>query len=893
MPWTSLSSIWDFFRRKKAFDDLSEEMRLHIDERIEQLEREGLSRPEAERRARIAFGNVELVQERSREVWQWPTLDSICSDVRFAMRQLRRSPGFTFAAIVTLALAIGANAVVFSILNAFLLRPLNVAHPERLFQLQHGDEASAYQSYPDYLDLRDRNHSFDSLMAYTVDEVGLEAGGDPTEVWVEEATGNYFDGLGLKPFLGHFFHAEDEHGAGSAPDIVLSYEYWHTHFQDDRSVVGRVVRLNRHPFTVLGVAPQEFNGTLLFFNPAMWVPLVEHPVLGADNHSLTTRGSRWVFETMGQLKPGVTAAQATADLNAIGAQLERAYPKDESKMTFKLASPTLYGDYLGGPVKAFMSGLMLLTALILLAACANLGSLFAARAADRSREVALRLALGATRRRILRGLFTEAIVISIAGGIVGILGSVVLLRGMSAWRPFSSWPIHLAVNPDAKVYLVALLLALVSGLLFGAVPVRQVLVANPYSVVKAGSSSRSGRGVNVREVLLVVQIAICAVLVTSSLVAVRGLMYSLHAQFGFDTAHTMLAETDLSMAGYGEDRAPAIQKEMMHALESIPGVEAVGLADTVPFSMGMSDAAIFADSTTDLRPLNASAHADIFHVAPGYFRAAGTALLAGRDFTWQDDKNAPQVAVINGEFARKLFGSVPGAIGRYYKTKDGTRIQIVGVTEDGKYDSLTEDPTPAVFVSIVQSSVIATTLIVRAGSHAAGKNNAGFDADFLAAAIRNKLRQLDAGMPVIVEKRTAPMQVTMFGPRMATVALGVLGVMGAMLSITGIFGMAAYSVSRRLKELGIRVALGAQHWEVLQAALGRAVKLLAIGSIAGLGLGLLATRLLAFIVYQATPRDPMVLAGVVLAMGLLGLVATWIPAQRALAVNPLVLLREE
>jgi ABC-type antimicrobial peptide transport system permease subunit len=267
-------------------------------------------------------------------------------------------------------------------------------------------------------------------------------------------------------------------------------------------------------------------------------------------------------------------------------------------------------------------------------------------------------------------------------------------------------------------------------------------------------------------------------------------------------------------------------------------------------------------------------------------------VLSGRDFTWQDDKLAPQVAVVNSEFARQVFGSVTNALGRYFKAKDGTRMQVIGITPDGKYQSLTEDLSPALFVSILQSPMIATTLVVRA---AARDHNAHsrIDVDFLATAMRNKLHQLDAGMPVIVETRAAPLQVSMFGPRMATVALGVLGAMGAMLSITGIFGMAAYTVSRRLKELGIRIALGAQQWEVLRAALGRAVKLLAIGSAAGLALGLLATRVLAFIVYQATPRDPFVLAGVVFAMGLLGLVATWIPARRALSVDPLVLLRED
>ena len=875
-----------FFRRHRLFDELSEEMRLHLEERVEQLKRDGLSSEEAERRARIAFGNPTVMEERSRAVWQWPTLESIAGDVRFAVRQLRRSPGFTIAAVLTLALAIGANAVVFSVLNAFLLRPLAVAHPDSLYQLEHANETSAAQSYPDYLDLRDRNHSFNGLMAYNVDEVGLDTGeGDPTEAWIEEASGNYFDALGLQPYLGHFFHASDEHGVNSAPDIVLSYEYWHARFHEDRNVVGRVVRLNRQPFTILGVAPRDFNGTLLFFNPALFVPLVEHPCLGGND--LTTRGDRWVFDVIGYLKPGVSPAQAVADLNAIGKNLEKTYPKDESRMAFRLTRPGLYGDFLGRPVKAFMAGLMLLTTLILLAACANLGSLFAARAADRSREVALRLALGSTRVRILRALLTEAVFISLAGGAAGITGSVVILRALTAWRPFTRWPLHLAVNPDARVYVIALLLALVSGLLFGAVPVRQVLRTSPYEVVKAGSDGHIRRGVNVRDILLVTQIAICAVLVTSSLVAVRGLALSLHAPFGFDIEHTMLAEVDLSLAGYTGDRVPPMQKRLIKALEGVPGVQAVALADVVPFGMGVGDAPVFRDSAPDLRPPNATAHPYLFHVSPGYFRAAGTHLLLGRDLSWQDDKNSPRVAVVNGEFARRLFGSIDAAVGRYYKTPDGARVQVVGIAEDGKYYMLTESPQPAVFVPILQAPSDSTTLVVRAATAS------GSPAQLLSAAMRNALRHVDAGMPVIIETRQKPLEITLFPPRMATISLGVLGLMGGMLSITGIFGMAAYSISKRLRELGIRIALGAQRKEVLQAALGRAVKLLAIGSTAGLLLGMLAARVLAFIVYQATPRDPLVLTGVVCAMAILGLVATWIPAQRALSIDPLVLLRDE
>jgi predicted permease len=883
--------IANIFRRGKLYNDLSEEIRLHIEERAEHLMGEGMSREQAEREARRAFGNRTVLEERSREVWQWPTLESIVADVRLALRQLRRSPGFTMAAILTLALAIGANAVVFSVMNAFLLRPLNVPDAQSLYALHHGYDLVANQSYPNYLDLRDRNRSFDGLVAYGVADAVLDTGNNPSSVWAEEASGNYFDALDLQPYLGHFFHAADVRGPNSAPYIVLTYAYWHTHFQDDRGVVGRVVRLNKHPFTILGVAPPEFNGTLLFFNPECFVPLVEDPFLGGGD--LNARGSGLIFETLGHLKRGVTPAQAEADLNLIGAYLQKTYPKDVGKMTFALKRPSLYGDYLGRPVRAFMAGLMLLTGLILLAACANLGSLFAARAADRSREVALRLALGSSRKRILRGLFTEAIMISLAGGGIGLLGSVALLRALSAWQPIPGFPIHLAVNPDAKVYFVAVLLALASGLLFGAVPVRQVLRTNPYKVVKAGTGSAAGKRMSMRDVLLVVQIAICAVLVTSSLVAVRGLVRSLHAHFGFDVAHIVLAETDLGMAGYSGDRVPLMQKQMIEAVKALPGVESVGLADSLPLAVnGGSGSTIFTDATTDLRPSNAVADAVTYDISPEYFHAAGTTLLSGRNLTEHDDKNSPRVAVVNLEFARKIFGTAASALGGYYKMKEGTRIQVVGIAEDGKYGSLTEDPQPAMFLPILQAPNTSTILVVRTrlGLDRPGLDNGPLD---MGAAIRNALRRLDTGLQVTVETRDKPMESTLFGPRIATIALGVLGAMGAMLSITGIFGMAANTVSKRLKELGIRVALGAQRKEVLQAALGRAFKLLAIGSGVGLVLGLLATKVLAFIVYQATPRDPLVLAGVVLAMAALGLLATWIPAQRALSVNPLVLLREE
>src|SRR5438132_2452308 len=807
---------------------------------------------------------------------------TLIQDLRFALRVLRKSPGFTITAVLTLALALGANAVVFSVMNAFILRPLNVPNANSLYAIFRPD-GSAYQSYPDYLDLRDRNHSFDGLVAYNIAEAGLNTGGGPSRVWIEEASGNYFDALGLQPYLGHFFYASDEHGPNSAPYIVLSYAFWHAHFQDDRGVVGRVVQVNKHPFTIIGVAPPEFHGALLFFNPAFFVPLVNHEQIDAND--LSARGNRWVFMVMGHLKVGVTPAQAMADLNSIGAYLEKTYPKDDGKMTFTLKRPSLYGDYLGRPVREFMTGLMLLAGLILLAACANLGSLFAARAADRSREVALRLALGAGRIRILRQLFTEAVLISLMGGAAGLWGSVVLLHWLSAWRPFPQYPVSMPVNPDESVYAIAFLLSLASGLLFGAVPVKQVLRTDAYQIIKSGTTGTLGRRLTTRDLLLGMQVAICAVLVTSSIVAVRGLIRSLHSDFGFAPRNAMLVETDLNMAGYRGDAVPAMQKRMIDAMTAIPEVTAAALVSVPPLHPACcNDSNVFTDEATDLRPSNAAADAIMFSISPEYLRAAGTTLLAGRDLTWHDDKNAPRVAVINRELARRIFGSVTNAMGRYYKLPDGKRIKVVGMVEDGKYSpNLTDPLPPAMFLPILQSPSTETYVVVRSSGNP----------QHLAAAIRTKLRDLDSGLSSFIQTWNQAMDGALFASRMAALSLGVLGVMGAMLSVTGIFGMAAYSVSKRLREWGIRMALGAQRREVLQAALGRAFKLLAYGSAAGLLLGILASRVLALIVYQATPRDPLVLASVVLAMALLGLIATWIPAQRALSIDPVTLLREE
>ena len=806
--------------------------------------------------------------------------------LRIAFRQLRKAPGFALTAVLTLALAIGANAIVFSVLNALVLRPLNVPNSGNLFMVERhfGSDTEPSQSYPDYRDLRDQNRSFDSLVAYDImGGVGLDAGsGNPAVVWPYMVSGNYFDALGIQPYLGRFIHASEEHGKNSMPEAVLSYALWHSYFNGDRTVVGRAVQINKHPFTIVGVAPPDFRGTELFFAPDLWTPIVNMPQIAGGNW-LEERGNHnaWVI---GRLKPGVTPEAATADLNTIANSLAKNYPKEDEGLKFSLSHPGLAGNTLGKPTRAFMAGLMLLAGLILLAACANLGSLFAARAADRSREIAVRIALGSHRKLILRQLLVEALLVSVAGGICGMAGALGILRVLSAWRPIPDVPINVPVNPDANTYILAFLLAVFSGLLFGAIPIRQLLRVDPWQIIRSSAANVSGtRRFSLRDILLGLQIAICAVLVTASLVAVRGLARSLESNYGIQPKGVMLAKTDLHMAGYDGDQRLLMQKRMLDAAAAIPGVTAVGYADRLPLSLGGGDSDVYTDTTTDYRPTNSAADAQNFQVSPDYFRAAGTVLLAGRTFTMHDDDKAPAVAIVNREFARKLFGSVDKAVGGHFKYWGGQRAEVIGVVEDGKYQTLTEDQKPAMFFSFLQHQDSDTWILVRSGR----------DQQEIAAAMQRSVRSLDPSLPLEIKPWGSELDSALFAARVATVALGVLGLLGAMLAITGIFGMASYTVSKRLRELGIRVALGANQRKVLGAALGRAFRLLAGGSAAGMILGVLATRVLSFIVYQATPKDPLILGGVVFTMLGVGILAASIPARRALAVDPMILLRDE
>lgn len=871
------------FTRNRIYRDLSEEIEQHLTEKVEALMAEGMSRQQAERTAKREFGNVTRVNERGREIWMWNWLESIFADASFAMRKLRKSPGFTLAAVLTLALGIGANVIVFSVLNGLILRPLDVPQPENLFQIVHGKGKLNWtsQSYRDYLDYRDRDASFSGLMAYEIQRIGLSIGKSNTRSWGYAASGNYFDVLEIKPVLGRFFHAVDEHGPASAPFIVLSYDFWTRQFDRSSAVLGQTIQLDQHPFTIIGVAPRTFHGTDDFLWPDYWFPLLNAAqVTGSDD--LPSR-DHYAFSVMGRLKPGVTPQQATDSLNVLATQMAKEDRKDDGlTATVIQAGPAGRKD---NPIKKALLGIMLLAFLVLLAACVNLASIFAARAADRSGELAIRMAIGSSRWHILRQLLTEAVLISVAGGLLGTLFATLLLRVLSHWQPFGDFPTHFLISPDYRVYLIAMFLSLMSGLLFGLLPARQIWNTDVLQTIKTGTlQSEAFRGLALRDVLLVVQIAVCTLLVTASLVAARGMRRALQVPLGFRPHNITLAQADLRMAGYTGEQSVPLLKRMIAAATAIPGVTAAAGADSVPFQGG-GGWIVYHWGTTEFLPSHMAFVGATYLISPGYIQAVGTRLITGRDFTWHDDKDSPGVAIVNETFAHKLFGD-KSAIGQRFMLWATAKYVVVGVVEDGKYSSLVEDPQPAMFFPVTQGpgGHLPTTTVIVARSQ--------LPEEQLTTALRNAMTGIEPNVLYTVAPWDDAIDRSLIPARAAAVVLSILGMLAAMLAVTGIFGMASYAVSKRMKEHGIRIALGAQHVQVMRSILGRPLLLLLLGSACGLFLGILASTLMSHLVAYATPRDPLILTGVLLTMLLLGFLATLIPARRTLAIDPAQLLRE-
>jgi predicted permease len=812
-------------------------------------------------------------------------VDDLRADLRYAVRTLLRTPGFALMAIVSLALGIGANTVVFSVVNALVLKPLPIEHPEHVFFLQFGVAGRhPTTSFPNYRDLRDRSVSFDGLVGYRISPINLENGAAPVRTWGYLATGNYFDVLGLKPVVGRFFHQEDDRHVGEAPYAVLSYECWQGRFGSNPAIIGRTVRLNRTPFTVIGVAPKGFRGTEVFFRPDLWVPMMMEPQIEVGNPWLDSRntGNTWII---GRLKPGVTSRAAEADLNAVAAQLGREYPQINDGMRVKLARPGLVGDLLGGPVRAFTGGVLVLAGLVLLAACANLASVLAARGADRQRELAVRISIGASRGRIVRQLLSETLLLAVVGGAAGCALAFAAARALTAWHAPVDVPIQFDIPVDLRVLLFASIASAAAGLLFGLAPARQAAKTNPNSALKESDGSQMvGRGLPVRDVLVAVQVAICVVLVSACALSLRGLQQALTMSLGFDPKGVTIVGFDLGLAGYSKEAGAQFQRRVLEAVARVPGVQSAAYSNSLPLSIDQSTNTIYPDDRPVLKASEVMS-ANVYEISPGFLQTLGIRRELGRDIEWRDAAGMPRVAIVNRAFARKIMRTAD-PIGRHFtwSWRASEPTEIVGVVEDGKYESLTEAAKPVVFEPILQRYNATTTVAVKSA----------LPSEQIVAAVRQAVAALDPSLPLYGAGPIEQMLgFALFPSQAAAVALSAFGILALVLAATGIHGLVAYAVSRRRREIGIRIAIGAGSRNVLRVVLGRIALLLGIGAAAGLALAVAAGQLLANIVYEVSPRDPLVLGGVAASIVLVGALASWAPARRSLRTQPIDALRAE
>ena len=802
-------------------------------------------------------------------------------DVRHVLRGFRKSPAFALVAVLSLTLAIGANGFVFGVLNTVVLRPFEVRDPQSLYQIRYGLRMSGSNlttSYPAFQDLRRRNTAFsDMIGVYAYSGARLGAGDAGPRLRGVAVSGNYFDVLGVRPQVGRLFHAADERGLNSAPYVVLSNSLWRRVFDGDPGVVGTTVRLDEQPFTLIGVAEASFHGTERFGWPDYWIPIVNN--LGGAEY-LQSREGRAVT-VIGRLKPGVTPRQATADLDAIIAQLAKEHPNTDKAVSVRLIRPGLMGDD-GEGIRRFLYSVNVLALLLLAAVCGNLASAFSARATDRGRELAIRVALGSSRLRLVRQLLTEALVITVIGGAAGFAGARVLLAALNRWPAFlGAGYERLDLDVDPRVYLAGLVLTVSSALLIGMVPARQAWAVSPLQVIRNGLADPARRRFSLRDVLLVAQIAICTLLVTASLLAVRGMRRALDgSSAGIRPQGVTLAATSLP-EGLEGARALETQKQMIEAVRSLPGVTAVGAVRETPMSWPRRVVPVYRPGTSEFTPENQALSTHLYPMSPEYLKAAGTRLLAGRDVSWRDTSVTPYVALVNETFARTMWGDTR-AVGQRFVVS-GRSTEVVGVVEDGKYHNLMESPEAAAFVPLSQDAPGGVVLVVR--SSAAPQE--------VGAALRRTLGRVLPNAPITPRTWPEALERVLYPARAAAFALGVMGLFAVMLAVTGIFGMAAHGVSRRVRELGIRIALGARGRQVVFAAVGRPAILLGVGSALGLLAGVLAGRLLGRLVYQANPGDPAVLLGAVVAMALIGISGTALPALRALAVDPSRLMRDE
>jgi predicted permease len=872
------------FSQKKRDRELARELESHLEMHTEDNLRAGLTPEEARRQALIKLGGVLPTQENYRRQRGIPLIETLLRDLRYGLRRLTRNPGFTLIAVLSLALGIGANTAIFSLINTAVLRPLPVERPEQIVSLSNvaGNRMSPVFSYPNYKDFRDRNDLFAGLLAYRFAPLSLSHDGVNERLWGYVVTGNYFEVLGVKAALGRVISPDDDRLPGAHPVTVLSYQCWQQRFGADPGIVGKSLIANGLSYTIIGVAAQGFYGTEIIAAPELWFPMAMQAQIEVGNNWLDKRGVENIF-VQGRLKPVTSVAQAQTALNAMALQLEREYPDTNEGKRVRLSPPGLMGGVMRGAVLGFTGLLMVVVAFVLLLACTNLANLLLAQAAERRKEIAVRLALGASRLRIVWQLMAECMLLAIGSGALGLLLAYWLVNMAVLLKPPVDVPLSIELHIDYRVLIFTCLTSLVTGVLFGLLPALQATKVDLLSALKDETSSLISRRSWLKSSLIVLQVALSLVLLVGGGLMLRALQRAQTINLGFDPQNAVEVSFDLRLQSYDNARGLDFQKRLMERVRALPGVQAAGIVDLAPVDLHFTRDSVFIEGQPPERIANAP-RAMASRISPGYLQAMSTRLIEGRDFTEQDDANAPQVAIVNETFARRFWPGQDPLGKRFSQGGPGSEMtQVVGVVEDGKYAGLNETPQPYVCRPMSQAYAGSTTVIVRTAG----------DPQKMLAAVRNEVQQMDPHMPISGKLLVERLALPLLPARIVASVLGVFGLLALVLAAFGIYGVMSYAVSRRTHEIGIRVALGAQAADVLRLIIRQGMVLALIGVAIGLSVALLVSRLMKSLLFGVSATDPLTYAFVAALLIGVALLACYLPARRATKIDPMAALRNE
>ena len=895
-------SLWRrLFRRSKCEEELEKELSFHLEQHASDLIARGYSPEEARRQARLALGGPEQVKEKCRDArgtrWLW----DLGRDLRYGVRVLAKQPGFTTVAVLALALGIGVNTAILSAVNGFVLRPLPADKPEELMSLYWGRKTDAQVwerfSYANYLDVREQNKSFSDLCAWSEVSAGVSSGetrsagdGERAEVvWGELVTANYFDVMGVKPILGRAILPEEDRTPNTHPVTVISHSLWQRRFGADPGIIGRTIYLNGHPFTVVGVMPESFLGSLFYLREAFWAPSMMSQRFNRRPEWQTDR-SYTLFNVYGRLKSGVTMEQAQAELNLLADGLARLHPNENADTKIQLTTE-LNGRYEGTTKVLQYGGFLALcvAGLVLLLACANVANLMLARAATRAREIGIRLAIGAGRGRIVRQLLTESVLLALLGGVLGLGLAYVGVDLIWATFPPVPYPISIDFTPDGYVLRWMLVVSLLTGVIFGLAPALLASRTDLIAVIKGGAvrPSLGRRSWNLRGVLVVAQVTISIVVLVCAGLFIRSLAQARQIDPGFQTDNLVTMMINPGLLAYDQETARRFFRELQRRLEVQPGVRAAALASELPLMVSRTVRGPVVKEGEADPPPNKGVHTECSFVTPKYFETLRMPLVLGRDFTDRDTADAPAVAVVNQEFARRFYGSAENAMGKRFRFAQGSPLmEIVGVARDGRYRSLHEERQIYVFLPVYQHTRMSMTVLVSAQS-------AG-DLQGVVEGARREIAQMDSRLPVVgVMMAEENLALAYWGPRVAAGMALTFGILALVLATMGLYSVMTYDVSQRTHEIGIRMALGAALRDVVRLVVGQGMRMALVGMALGLAGAFALTRLLSSLLLGVGTTDPVTYAGVVVLLTAVTLLACYIPARRAARVNPLVALRHD